>query len=125
MIEFVREEECSTSTYTSPVFCVAKSNGKLRISHDLQDLNKVTIKDAGLPPHIEEFVDVFSGRACYGLGDLMGGYCERKLDISARQLTTFETPFGRLKLTRLPKGETNILAVYQSQMMWIIQEKIS
>ncbi|MBW0582439.1 hypothetical protein O181_122154 [Austropuccinia psidii MF-1] len=84
-IELVRERirtglyEQSTSSYTSPVFCVSKSNGKLRIVHDLQDLNKVTIKDAGLPPHIEEFVDAFSGRACYGLGEIMGWYDEREL----------------------------------------------
>ncbi|MBW0588438.1 hypothetical protein O181_128153 [Austropuccinia psidii MF-1] len=129
-IELVRERirtglyEQSTSSYTSPVFCAAKSNGKLRIVHDLQDLNKVKIKDAGLPPHIEEFVDAFSGRACYGLGDIMGGYDERELDISTRPLTTFETPLGRLQLTRLPQGETNSVAVYQAQMTWILQEEI-
>ncbi|MBW0481165.1 hypothetical protein O181_020880 [Austropuccinia psidii MF-1] len=87
----------------------------LRISHDLQELNKVTIKDAGLPPHIEEFVDAFAGRACYGLGDIMGGYDERELDVTTRPLTTFETPLGRMQLTRLPQGATNSVAVYQAQ----------
>ncbi|MBW0501431.1 hypothetical protein O181_041146 [Austropuccinia psidii MF-1] len=78
--ELIRERirtgiyEQFTSRYTSLIFCVDKSNGKLRIFHDLQELNKVIIKDAGLPPHIEEFVDAFAGRACYGLGDIMGGY---------------------------------------------------
>ncbi|MBW0513563.1 hypothetical protein O181_053278 [Austropuccinia psidii MF-1] len=82
-IELVRDRirkgfyEKSTSSYTSQVFCVSKSNGKLRIVHDSQDLKNVTIKDAGLTPHIEESVDAFSGRACYGLGDIMGGYDER------------------------------------------------
>ncbi|MBW0477809.1 hypothetical protein O181_017524 [Austropuccinia psidii MF-1] len=48
-IELVRERihtglyEKSTSSYNSPVFCVEKPNGKLRIVHDLQELNKVTI----------------------------------------------------------------------------------
>ncbi|MBW0523277.1 hypothetical protein O181_062992 [Austropuccinia psidii MF-1] len=82
-IELLRERirtglyEQYTSSYTTPIFCVAKSKGKLRIVHDLQDLNKVTIQHEGLPPHIEELVDAFSGRACYGLGDIMGGYDER------------------------------------------------
>ncbi|MBW0552026.1 hypothetical protein O181_091741 [Austropuccinia psidii MF-1] len=66
----------STSSYTSPILCVAKSNGKLIIVHDLQELNKVTIKDAGLPLHIEEFVDAFAGREFYVLGEIMGGYDE-------------------------------------------------
>ena len=129
-IELVRRRiqtglyEQSTSSYSSPVFCVAKSNGKLRIVHDLQQLNKVTIKDAGLPPKIEEFVDSFAGRACYGLGDIMGGYDERELDPVSRPLTTFETPLGRLQLTRLPQGATNSVAVYQAQMTWILQEEL-
>ncbi|MBW0534912.1 hypothetical protein O181_074627 [Austropuccinia psidii MF-1] len=77
--ELIRERirtglyEKYTSSYTSPIFCVSKSNGKLRIVHELQELNKVTIKDAGVP-HIEEFVDALAGRAYYGLGDIMGGY---------------------------------------------------
>ncbi|KAG0140615.1 hypothetical protein CROQUDRAFT_22836, partial [Cronartium quercuum f. sp. fusiforme G11] len=85
-IELVRERlrnglyEKSTSSYSSPVFCVLKQDGKkLRVVHDLQELNKVTIKDAGLPPAPEEFVEAFAGRAFYGLGDIMGGYDEREL----------------------------------------------
>ncbi|MBW0514392.1 hypothetical protein O181_054107 [Austropuccinia psidii MF-1] len=130
LTELIRERirtglyEKSTSQYTSPIFCVDKSNGKLRIVHDLQELNKVTIKDAGLPTHIEEFVDAFSGRACYGLGDIMGGYDERELDVTTRALTTFETTLGRMQLKRLPQGATNSVAVYQAQMTWILQEEI-
>ncbi|MBW0571949.1 hypothetical protein O181_111664 [Austropuccinia psidii MF-1] len=108
----------------SPVFCVAKPNGKLRIVHDLQDLNKFTIKDAGLPPNVDDFVGSFSGRACYGLGDIMGGYDERDMDINKKALKAFETPLGRLKLTRLPQGATKSVAVYQAQMTWILQEEI-
>ncbi|MBW0549482.1 hypothetical protein O181_089197 [Austropuccinia psidii MF-1] len=114
----------STSSYTSPIFCVAKSNGKLRIVHDLQELNKVTIKDAGLPPHNEEVVDAFSGRSLCGLGDIMGGYDERELDVTTRPLNTFEKPLGRMQLTRLPQGATNLVAVYQTQMTWRLQEAI-
>ncbi|MBW0509980.1 hypothetical protein O181_049695 [Austropuccinia psidii MF-1] len=130
-IELVRERICtgiyekSTSSYTSPVFCVAKPNGKLRIVHDLQDLNKVTIKDEGLPQNVNELVGSFSGRECYGLGDIMGGYDERELDITTRPLTTFETPVGRLQPTRLPQGTTNSVAVYHAQMTWILHEEIS
>ncbi|MBW0531541.1 hypothetical protein O181_071256 [Austropuccinia psidii MF-1] len=64
-IELVRERirtglyEQSTLSYNSPVFCVEKPNVKLRIVHDLQDLNKVTIKDAGLPPNCDELVGSF------------------------------------------------------------------
>ncbi|MBW0485802.1 hypothetical protein O181_025517 [Austropuccinia psidii MF-1] len=116
--------EKSKSSYNSPVFCVAKPNGKLRIVHDVQNLNKVTIKEAGLPPNVYECVGSFSGRACYELGDIMGGYDEGELDISTRPLTAFETPLGRLHLTRLIQGATNSVAVYQARMTCILQEEI-
>ena len=82
-IELVRERiktglyEQSFSSYSSPVFCDKKQDGKLRVVHDLQQLNKVTIKDSGLPLNPEELIEYFTGRACYGLGDIMGGYDER------------------------------------------------
>ncbi|KNE93596.1 hypothetical protein PSTG_13045 [Puccinia striiformis f. sp. tritici PST-78] len=46
------------------------------------------------------------------------------LDPASRPLTTFKTPLGRLQLTRLPQGATNSVAVYQAQMMWILQDEI-
>ncbi|MBW0475257.1 hypothetical protein O181_014972 [Austropuccinia psidii MF-1] len=116
--------EQSTSSYNSPVFCVGKSNGKLRIVHDLQELNEVTIKDAGLPPNFHEFARSFSGRACYEIGDIMGVYDEREFDINTRPFTAFETPLGILQLTRLPQGLTNSVAVYHAHMTWILQEEI-
>ncbi|MBW0550136.1 hypothetical protein O181_089851, partial [Austropuccinia psidii MF-1] len=107
-----------------PQFIELKPNGKLRIVHDLQDLNKVTINNAGLPPNVDELLRAFSGRACYGLGDIMGVYDERELDINTIPLNTFEKPLGRLPLTRLPQGATNSVAFSQAQMTWILQEEI-
>ncbi|MBW0557258.1 hypothetical protein O181_096973 [Austropuccinia psidii MF-1] len=54
----------------------------------------------------------------------MAGYDERELDVTTRPPTTFETPLGRMQLTRLPQGATNSVAVYQAQMTWILQEEI-
>lgn len=88
-----------------------KQNGKLKVVHDWQELSKVTIKDAGLPPSPEDFVEAFAGRYCYGLGDIMGGYDERELADDPRLLTTFETPFGRFQITRLPDCTTKGIAV--------------
>ena len=42
--------EQSQSFYRSRGFVVLKKNGKLRIVHELQPLNKVTIRDAGMMP---------------------------------------------------------------------------
>ncbi|MBW0488400.1 hypothetical protein O181_028115 [Austropuccinia psidii MF-1] len=54
----------------------------------------------------------------------MGGYDERELYITTRPLTAFETPLGRLKLTRLPQSATKSVAFYQEQIAWILPEEI-
>ena len=47
----------SNSSYQSRWFCVAKKNGSIRIIHDLQPLNAVTIKDAATLPYVEHFAE--------------------------------------------------------------------
>ena len=131
MTELVREGlrtglyKQSCSSYTSPIFAVIKQDKKsLRIVHDLQWLNSVTIQDAGLLPRIEEFINTLAGRVCYRLVEVMGGYIQRELHAELRPLTAFETQLGRLQLTRLPQGATNLVAVYQAQMSWILQDEL-
>jgi hypothetical protein len=65
----------SNLSYQSRWFTVLrKGGGKLRIVHDLQPLNAVTIRDAGVPPYTEQLAKNCAGRAAYGLLDLFIGY---------------------------------------------------
>jgi hypothetical protein len=66
-------EHCQ-SAYRSKWFCVLKKSGKLRIVHDLQALNAVSIRDAGGPPILDDFVEPFAGRQCYTVFDLFWGF---------------------------------------------------
>ncbi|KAK4701455.1 hypothetical protein P7C70_g4776, partial [Phenoliferia sp. Uapishka_3] len=116
--------ENSTSAYSGRWFVVAKKDGKYRIVHDLQPLNGVTIRDAGLPPVMEDFIEDFTGRACLGLMDVYGGFDQRELAPESRDLTTFQTPLGPKRLTRLPTGATNSVAEYQRVMVHVLAEEI-
>jgi hypothetical protein len=116
--------EEATSTYSGRWFVVQKKNGKFRLVHDLQELNRVTYRDAGLPPQIEEFIEEFMGYTCYSLVDIFGGYDQYPLDISSRDVTAFQTPIGPFRLTRLPQGFTNSVAVYQRMMTFIMAPEI-
>jgi hypothetical protein len=69
----------SQLSYRARWFCVPKKSGKLRIVHDLQPLNKVTIRDAGLPPIVDDFVEPFAGHQCYTVFDLFWGFDGRKI----------------------------------------------
>ena len=116
--------EPSQSSYRSRWFCVLKKNGKLRIVHDLQPLNKVTIRDAGLPPNLDNFMEPFAGRQCYTVFDLYWGFDARKVDPKSRDITAFLTPLGLLRITSLPTGFTNSPAEFQACMTFILQDEI-
>jgi len=130
VIELLKEKisagvyEPSQSSYRARWFCIPKKSGKLRIVHDLQPLNKVTIKDAGLPPIIDDFVEPFAGHQCYTVFDLFWGFDGRKIHPKSRDLTAFYTPLGLLRITSLPMGFTNSPAEFQKCMTFILQDEI-
>ena len=130
VVQLLREKmeagvyESSQSSYRSRWFCVRKKNGKLRIVHDLQPLNKVTIRDAGLPPNLDSFVEPFAGHQCYTVFDLYWGFDARKVHPRSRDLTAFMTPLGLLRITSLPTGFTNSPAEFQACMSFILQHEI-
>jgi hypothetical protein len=117
--------EPSSSSYRSRWFCVLKKDGKsLRLVHDLQPLNAVTIKDSGVPPIIEQYAESFGGRACYTTFDLLVGFDQRKLAPESRDLTTFQTPLGTLRLTSIPMGYTNSMQIQHGDLTFLLQDEI-
>ena len=117
--------EPSNSSYRSRWFCVLKKDGKsLRIVHSLEPLNEVTIAHSGIPPATETLAAQFAGRACGGMLDLYVGYDERTLAESSRDFTTFQTPFGALRLVTLPMGWTNSVPIFHDDVTYILQSEI-
>ena len=117
--------EPSNSSYRSRWFCVVKKDGKsLRIVHSLEPLNQVTIKHAGVTPFTDQIGEHFAGRACSGMLDLYVGYDERGLAETSRDLTTFQSPFGALRLVTLPMGWTNSVPIFHDDVTHILQPEI-
>jgi hypothetical protein len=117
--------EPSNSSYRSRWFCVVKKDGKsLRIVHSLEPLNQVTIKHAGVTPFTDQIGEHFAGRACGGMLDLYVGYDERGLAETSRDLTTFQSPFGALRLVTLPMGWTNSVPIFHDDVTHILQPEI-
>lgn len=116
--------ESSQGSYRSKWFCVLKKNKKLRIVHDLQPLNAITIRDAGLPPNLDQFIEPFAGRQCYTVFDLFWGFDARKMAVECRDMTAFLSPLGLLRLTSLPTGFTNSPAEFQACMVFLLQDEI-
>ena len=116
--------EPSQSSYHCCWFCVAKKNGGFRIVHDLQPLNKVSIRDAGLFPIVDDFVESYAGCQCCTVFDLFWGFDACTVDPISHDMTAFFTPLGLLRLTALPMGYTNSPAEFQKCMAFILQDEI-
>ena len=117
--------EPSNSSYRSRWFCVVKKDGtSLRIVQSLEPLNEVTIQHSGVPPFTEQLIEHFSARACVSLMDLFVGYDERALAKTSRDYTTFQTPFGAMRLTTLPMGWTNSVPIFHDDVTYILRPEI-
>ena len=116
--------ESTQTVYRSKWFPVKKKEGGLRLVHDLQKLNGVTIRDAAVPPILEEFVEEYAGRSIYTVLDMFGGFHARVLDPRCRDLTAFQTPLGPFRLTSLPMGYSNAPGEFQACMQFILQDEI-
>ena len=117
--------EPSAAAYQSCWFCVLKQDGKtLRLMHDLQPLNAVTIRDSLVPPFVEHLAESFGRYTVYSMMDLFAGYDQRPLHVDSRDMTTFNSLLGPHCLTTLPMGHTNAVQIYQANMAFILQDEI-
>ena len=60
--------EPSNTPYLSRWFTVLKKDGRLRIIHDMQLVNKVRVRNLGVGPIVDEFAKMFAGRVIYSKG---------------------------------------------------------
>jgi hypothetical protein len=103
---------------------VKKKNGKLRIVHDLQRLNGVSVRNSGRPPAPNKFIESFAGRAIYAPLDLDGGYAQVLASEELRDLTTFFTSLGPMRLKPIPQGWTNLVAEFQRLMDHVLFDNV-
>src|SRR5437773_1016589 len=117
--------EFSQGPYRSRYFLVPKKNlGEYRMINDVQPLNKVTIRDAGMPPSVDEFSEEFAGYPVLTSVDYYSGYDQMMLDRRSRDLTAFQTDAGLVRQTRLPQVWTNSVACFQRAIVKVHWKQI-
>ena len=116
--------EPSSSSYRSRWFVVPKKDGNLRIVWNLEPLNAPSIRDSGVPPILDKIIEDFAGRSCYSLLDIYIGYDEGLVHPESRDFTTIQTPLGPLRLTTLPMGYTNAVAIFHGDVVFIFRDEI-
>lgn len=111
--------------YRNPWYLVKKKEkGTYRLVNAAMEMNRVTIRDANLPPSADEFSEDFAGCAIASLVDFFSGYDQIELDKKSRDLTGFMTPIGLLRMTTLPQGATNSIAQFVRIVTKILQDHI-
>ncbi|GBG72923.1 hypothetical protein CBR_g12644 [Chara braunii] len=115
MDSFVAEP--TASPYANKWFVFRKPNKSLRWIQDLQKLNVVTIRDAGLLPQADLLAESHAGCSIYSLIDLYSGYDQLPLDARDRPYTAMHTPVGELQMQVTPMGFTTAVAEAQRRML--------
>lgn len=110
--------------YRNPWFLVKKKNGKYRLINSATNINRVTIKDANLPPIADEFSEEFAGRAIGSYLDFFSGYDQMELDKLSRDLTAIMTDLGLLRQCTLLQGATNSVAQFVRVVLKILRDHI-
>ncbi|XP_022180235.1 uncharacterized protein LOC111040601, partial [Myzus persicae] len=81
--------EKSTSPWSSPIVCIEKKNGELRLCLDARKINTVIIPDRECPTNLEETLMKFQGMKYLSSIDLTAGYWQCPLRKDCREITAF------------------------------------
>jgi transposase InsO family protein len=112
------------SKYNSPLFCVAKKNGGLRIVQDFRALNAKTLEDKYSMKDIAECINEIgqSGSSLFTTIDLTAGFWQMLLEPKSRPYTAFTVPGkGQFQWVTTPMGLLGAPASFQRLMEKVVQ----
>ena len=97
-------KETDPTDWVSSIVVPTKANGKMRLCIDPQPLNKA-LKRPQYPLHLlDEALPQLTSTKVFSVCNVENGFWHLTLDETSSKLTTFNTPFGRFRWTRLPFG---------------------
>ncbi|KAL2608432.1 hypothetical protein R1flu_027005 [Riccia fluitans] len=99
-----------------------KKNGSLRFIQDMQPMNVVSIKNVGVGPIVDEYVEAFAGRTIYSMDDLYSGYDQFQLVEASRDLKMMKMPLGLVRMCTLLQCATNSVAHMMHGMNIVLRD---
>lgn len=116
------EKVTGPTDWVSSLAFSRKKDGSLRICLDPKHLNKAIKRPHHKTPTIEEISHKFHNAKVFSKMDAHSGYWALCLDEESSLLTTFNTPFGRMKFLRVPFGLKLSQDLFQLMMDQILDE---
>lgn len=102
--------------WVSRMVTSTKSSGDIRICIDPLALNMALQREMHPLPTIDDVLPELSKARVFSKFDLRNGYWHCELDSDSSELTTFQTPFGRYRWTRLPFGLKVSSEIFQKRL---------
>lgn len=97
-------KEDGHTDWVNSIVAAIKPDGSVRLCLDPKDLNENLERNPYYMKTIDELSAELSGNSLFTVLDAKQGYWHVPLDDESSKMTTFNTPWGKFRFTRLPFG---------------------
>ncbi|MES9973449.1 MAG: RNase H-like domain-containing protein, partial [Candidatus Thiodiazotropha sp.] len=107
--------------WVSQIAVVTKKNGELRICIDPKPLNEALRRERYALPTFDDILPDLAKAKYFTKVDLSSAFWHVPLDSQSSYVTTFATPYGRYRWTRLPFGLCVSSEIFQKRLLQAIE----